>query len=308
MIYTCTYNPAIDYKIEVASFTEGTLNRTTFNKFVAGGKGINVSIVLNNLGINNVALGFIGGFTGKFVNNFLQDQFNLNSNFTEIHDITRVNVKLKNTDVETEINALGPIVSKEDMSRFLEVIQTLKQGDIIAIGGSPARGFASNYIDLVSHCKSNGIEFIIDSNNNNLIDTLKFNPLLVKPNIKELNDLFSCNIETEQDIIKYAKELVTQGAKNVIVSMGGEGSIFLNKTEIFKAKPITGEVKNTVGAGDSMVAGFITGLSKGLSNLESYKLAVACGTATAFSFDLAKENEINYYLDKLEIEVLNIED
>jgi 1-phosphofructokinase len=302
MIYTCTFNPAIDYKLETNSFTQGELNRSTFNKFVAGGKGINVSIVLNNLGIKNIATGFTGGFTGDYLKQFLTEEFKLSTNFINIHDLTRLNVKLNNNGIETEVNQEGPQVSRVEMDKMLTFVDTMKKRDILAVGGSPSRGYASSYDELIEKCVEKEIEFIIDSNQSSLMDTLCHKPLLVKPNIFELKEIFNEEIDSEEDIIFYAKKLLQFGAKNVIVSLGAAGSYFINNSFVYKANSIKGNVKNTVGAGDSMVAGFLAGLSMGYNSVDCYKMAIACGTATAFSYDLATKYDATSYFDKIKIQ------
>lgn len=304
MIYTCTYNPAIDYKVEVDGFIEGDLNRTTFSKFVAGGKGINVSIVLKNLGVENKVTGFIGGFTGEFVKDSLKKTYGLETCFITVNELTRLNTKINNNGVETEVNALGPVVTEEELNRLLDFVQTMDQTDILIIGGSPARGKAGSYLELVKLLRKKHVEFVIDTNKKSLIETLPYQPLLVKPNIKELNELFECDIQSLEEIVRYSKKLIDMGAKNVIVSLGGEGSVFVNQETVYKAKPIIGDVKNTVGAGDSMVAGFVKSYVNGGTSLEHYKTAIAAGTATAFSYDLAQEDEVNELLGSIEVEEL----
>lgn len=304
MIYTCTYNPAIDYKLELDSFTEGMLNRAITNSFVAGGKGINVSIVLNSLGFKNKAFGFVGGFTGNFVEKYLEEHYNLDTNFTRIKDTSRINVKMKSNHCETELNALGPFVTKFEMADFINQIKTLNKGDIIAIGGSCAKGEASNYISLIEALRELEVEFIVDSSNETLKEVLSYEPLLVKPNLNELCELFQTKIVTDSDIVKYANELLMLGAKNVIVSLGGNGSILVNNSIKLKAYPIEGNVINTVGAGDSMVAGFVAGFSEGLNIEDTYKLSIACGTATAFNQNLATQETVEEIIKKVRIEEL----
>ncbi len=298
MIYTITYNPAIDYKLEVDSFIEGHLNRTTSNYYIAGGKGINVSMVLKNLGVESIALGYVGGFTGEYIKNHLTNDLNIKHNFIEVSENTRVNVKLKNKELETEINSSGPVITKEEHEQMLEFISNLKCDDVVVVGGSAAKGEASSYKDICKICNEKGIKFVVDTSKKNLLEVLQYQPYLIKPNVVELEELFEVSIKNEEEIIHYANELLQLGAKNIIVSLGKDGSIFLNSEVIYKASPISGNVVNTVGAGDSMVAGFVAGINK-LTTKEAYKQAVACGTATAFSKGLANEENVQKYMKEI---------
>jgi len=302
MIYTCTYNPAIDYLMEVEGIVLGGLNRSRHHKLVAGGKGINIAIVLANLGIESVMTGFVGGFTGKYLVQYIDGYYQLKSSFVMIEDSTRVNIKLNHHGSETEINALGPVIKVGEMNRLLAFVERLGHDDILAISGSPAQGVADNYLDLIKTCGRRGIEFVLDTYNNALKEGLPYRPLLVKPNLNELQELFEVRIDTLADIVKYGKKLLELGAKNVIVSMGAKGNIFLNDKTFLVASPIKGIVKNTVGAGDSMVAGFLAGHVRKFDFKESFRLAVACGTATAFSDSLATKSEIDSCLTMVEIE------
>lgn len=302
MIYTCTLNPAIDYHLKVDSFGEGKLNRTKATRIVAGGKGINVSVVLMNLGVDNISTGFIGGFSGQFIQEYATKHYRLRTNFMTIDDMTRINVKMSHQGLETEINAPGPIVKESEMSKLLALVEQLRQDDILVISGSPAGGVANSYVRIVQKCVENGNEFVLDTNDSALKECLKFKPLLVKPNLVELQEFFDKSIESISDVITTAKALVEQGAKNVIVSLGDRGNVFVNQREVFVAKPIGGLVKNTVGAGDSMVAGFLAGVSQIFNLRDSFRLAVACGTATAFNGRLATKAGVDKYLPQVEIE------
>ena len=301
MIYTCTYNPAIDYKLELDNLVVGDLNRTNMSIFTAGGKGINVSIVLNRLEVENVSIGFVGGFSGKYFVDYLKEKYDLNTSFIEVSGKTRINVKLNTSGTETEINARGPKISLEELNILLSKIDGMSENDVLVIGGSVARGVANSYLDLVKKCKSKNIEFIIDTNKDNLLEVLTYQPLLVKPNLKELEELFDVSIKSQAEIIRYANKLLDKGAKNVIVSLGANGSLLINREAILQALPIIGDVKNTVGAGDSMVAGFVCEYMKSSDAKEAFKKAVAAGTATAFSYGLAKKADVLNYYHKVEI-------
>ena len=213
-------------------------------------------------------------------------------------------MKVNHNGTETELNGNGPVVTDMEMQQLLALFQGLTQGDILIIGGSTAHGAADSYLELVKLCTQKGIEFIIDTTKTSLLEILPYNPLLIKPNLKELCDLFNVNITSQEDIIKYAKELHKKGAKNVLVSLGKDGSIFVNSNVIYKATPITGTVQNTVGAGDSMVAGFIKGYVERKEVFEQFKTAVATGTATAFNTGLATTKDMENILEQVEIEVL----
>ncbi len=304
MIYTCTFNPAIDYMMQVEQFELGDLNRTTGNHYVAGGKGINVSIVLNNLKVENIATGFVGGFTGKFVEDYLNEKYSIITKFTEVKEVTRINVKLSANHKETEINALGPIVSKKEFQEFKEFISNLNSNDILVIGGNPARGAASSYLELVKLCHKEDIPYVIDSNKNHILEVLPYNPLFIKPNIKELEEMFDEKITNVDDIIYYGEKLLELGARNMIVSLGKDGAVFINKEHRFISKGIEGKAVNTVGSGDSMVAGFIAKYMQTKDYKEAFKYAVACGTATAFSLGLATKDKADKIYQNLRVEEL----
>ena len=296
MIYTLTLNPSIDYIMRLDDFKEGLTNRSFEDKKFPGGKGIMVSKLLKNLGENPINLGFLGGFTGEFIKNSLED-LGIREDFTKIKGDSRINVKLKCQD-ETEINAGGPDIDDEEIASFLEKISSLTNGDILVMSGSIPQSLSKDFYKRILDTKN--IDFTIDIAGNELLNYLKYKPLLVKPNIDELEAIFDTKID-DTNFLAYAKKLKQLGAQNVIVSMGKEGSIFISDDFTLKAEPIDGKLINSVGAGDSMVAGFIYGIKKGLSKKESYKLAVASGTATAFSEDIASKEFIYDILKKVEV-------
>lgn len=296
MIYTLTLNPSIDYIMKLDSFNDGATNRSYEDKKFPGGKGIMVSKLLKNLGENPINLGFIGGFTGDFIIESLR-KLHIKEEFTRIKGQSRINVKLK-YDAETEINAGGPNISESEINSFLEKIRNINSDGILIISGSIPQSLGSDFYKKI--LETNKLDFTIDIAGRELLDYLNYKPLLVKPNIDELEDIFGTKID-ENNIIIYAKKLQELGAKNVIVSLGKDGSIFVSDEMILKAKPIDGKLVNSVGAGDSMVGGFVYGIKNGLSKKQAYRLAVASGTATAFSEDIASKEYIYKILEKVEV-------
>ena len=296
MIYTLTLNPSIDYILRLDKFIDGATNRSYEDKKFPGGKGIMVSKLLKNLGEEPINLGFLGGFTGKFIKNSLDD-LGIKEDFTKIKGDSRINVKLKCQD-ETEINAGGPDIDDEEIAEFLEKISSLTNDDILVMSGSIPKSLSKNFYKIILDRKK--IDFTIDIAGKELLDYLDYKPLLVKPNIDELEAVFDVKID-DSNILSYAEKLKQLGAQNVIISMGKDGSIFLSEDGILKADPIDGKLINSVGSGDSMVAGFIYGIKRGLSKKEAYKLAVASGTATAFSEDIASKEFIYEILKKVKV-------
>lgn len=297
MIYTLTTNPSIDYIMRIDEFTHGATLRSKASVMYPGGKGIMVSKLLKNLGDDPVNIGFLGGFTGDFIKNELE-KLGIKENFTEIEGNSRINVKLKYQD-ETEINAEGPHIEEKEVEKFFASLKALKEDDLLVISGSLPKSLDKDFYKKVIVKVSS--KFTIDIANKEVLDYLKYKPVLIKPNKEELANIFETEIETDEEIISYARKLIELGAENVIVSLGGEGSIFVDKDRVLKASPITGNLVNSVGAGDSMVAGFVYGLSHDLSKEDAYKLAVASGTATAFSPDIGSKEKIDEILEKVEV-------
>lgn len=296
MIYTLTLNPSIDYIMRLYEYKDGFTNRSYEEMKFPGGKGIMVSKLLKNLGEDPINLGFIGGFTGEYIKSSLKD-LGIKENFTFIEDDSRINVKLKYRS-ETEINAGGPFISDEEVNEFLDNISTLNSNDTLIISGSIPKSLDDNFYKQILGC--NNVDFTIDVAGKELLDYLSYNPILVKPNIDELEMIFGEKID-KSNLLHYAKRLNDLGAQSVIISMGKDGSIFISEDLILKAEPIEGRLINSVGAGDSMVGGFVYGLKNGVSKKEAYKLAVACGTATAFSEDIAKKELIYEILKRVEV-------
>lgn len=303
MIYTVTLNPSIDYVIRLDEFKIGEINRTSEEYVYPGGKGINVSLILNELGHTTKALGFISGFTGAYIRDSLkskgldEDFINLESGFT------RINVKLKSSN-ETEINGQGPIISDADLDKLFQKLDTLTENDVLVLAGSiPNTLDSSLYQKIMKRLADKNIKIIVDATKDLLIKVLKYRPFLIKPNNHELEELFDVKLETTDDIITYALKLQEMGAKNVLVSLGKDGALLITEDgDIFKSNVASGQVKNSVGAGDSMVAGFIAGYLTTNSYEKALQLGAASGGATAFSSDLAKKEYIYELLNEIKIE------
>ena len=301
MIYTLTLNPSIDYVIKIDQFSDGETLRSNAEEKYPGGKGIMVSKLLKNLGEKSVNIGFLGGFTGDFIRKKLND-LGIEEDFTRIEDDSRINVKLK-YETETEINAQGPQIKEEEIEKFLNYLDQLQEDDFVIISGSIPKSLGDDfYRVIVNLLEMNNVRFALDTSGKKLFKLSSYKPFLVKPNKKELEEIFEDKIDSDEKIVKYARKLIDQGAENVIVSLGKDGSIFVDNSVIYKAKPIEGKLINSVGSGDSMVAGYIFGYMKGFSKLDSYKLAVSCGSATAFSPDIAEKELINEIFKKVEVE------
>jgi 1-phosphofructokinase len=301
MIYTLTLNPSIDYIVETPTIQLGELNRLVKETKFPGGKGINVSRVLNRLGTLNSALGFVGGFTGRYLEEYLQNE-GIETNFIEVSGDTRINVKLK-TNVETELNANGPNISEENIESLLNQIQALQPTDILVLAGSiPSTMPGSIYQRIVSICLENKVEFIVDAEERLLKTVLPFQPLLIKPNHHELGAFFGVDILDMNSAVYYGKKILDLGAKNIIVSLAGEGAVFISSQGVLKAEVPQGEVKSSVGAGDSMVAGFLAIYQKTGSFQEAFRYSVAAGSATAFSIGLCTREKIVELVNQINIE------
>ncbi|WP_161980886.1 1-phosphofructokinase [Streptococcus sp. S784/96/1] len=301
MIYTVTLNPSIDFIVRLDSVEVGAVNRMESDDKYAGGKGINVSRILQKLGYDNTATGFIGGFTGRFVTDGLVAE-GIKAQFVEVDQDTRINVKIK-ADHETEINGTGPVITEEQLAELEKTLSQVTPDDVVVFAGSaPANLGNQVYNRLIPLVKNAGAEVVCDFEGQTLLDSLAYEPLLVKPNNHELEAIFGVELNGIDDIETYARHILAKGAKNVIVSMAGAGALLVTPEAAYFAKPIKGQVKNSVGAGDSMVAGF-TGEFVATGNpLEAFKWGVACGTATAFSDDLASIDFIKETFEKVEVE------
>lgn len=300
MIYTITFNPALDYIVRVQDFKLGQVNRTSYEEVYAGGKGINVSIVLKNLDVENVALGYIAGFTGEEIENKIK-AFGCNTDFIKLNNgMSRINVKLKSNE-ESEINGQGPSISDQDLKELYRKLELLRECDILVLAGSIPATLPKNIYEIImERLSGKGIRFIVDATGELLLNVLKYKPFLIKPNHHELAELFNATIENEDDIVIYAKKLREMGAQNVLISRAGDGAIFVTeKDEIIKSDVPKGTLINSVGAGDSMVGGFIAGYLKNKSLEEAFKMGVATGSASAFSEGLATKEKVYELLNQI---------
>lgn len=293
MIYTVTFNPAIDYVMYVKSINHGEVNRALKEEVMFGGKGINVSTVLGNLGVENVALGFIAGFTGDAIEKGVAE-FGVKTDFIKLKNgMSRINVKLK-ADKETDINGSGPDISTDALNKLFEKLDNLKQGDYLVLAGSIPKSMPSDiYEKIMQRLQNKGIMFVVDATKDLLLNVLKYKPFMIKPNNIELGEMFGIELKDETKIIHYAKKLQSMGAANVIVSMAGNGALLVaSNGEVTKMGVPSGKVVNSVGAGDSMVAGFIAGYTQTGNYGYSLRLGSAAGSATAFSEGLATKDKI----------------
>lgn len=302
MIYTVTFNPSLDYIVSVKDFRPGMTNRTSSELMLAGGKGINVSIVLGNLGIKSTALGFIAGFTGDEIVRRLHNG-GINSEFIKINDgISRINIKLKSID-GTEINGQGPHIDSSHIEQLMNRLRRLESGDVLVLAGSIPAGISDNiYKDIMDMLKDKGVQIVVDATSRLLTNVLEYNPFFIKPNQHELGDIFNVTLNTQEEVIPYALELKKMGAVNVCVSMGGKGAILVaDDGNVYKAKAPDGILKNSVGAGDSLVAGFLAGWIEKKDYEYAFRKGVATGSASAFSERLATNGEVNDLIGKVAI-------
>lgn len=293
MVYTITLNPSLDYIVSVPEFKQGFVNRVTKEEIYPGGKGINVSIVLNNLDILNKALGFVAGFTGDEITKRLH-MLGCSTEFIKLYDgMSRINVKLKGIK-ESEINGQGPMIKENDLRSLYRKLFMMQEGDYLVLAGSiPSTLPAHIYENIMKTIENKGIYVIVDTHGDALRNTLKYRPFLVKPNQHELGELFDVSISTVEQSLIYAKELQAMGARNVLISMAENGAILLTeKNERYVQKAPVGKVINSVGAGDSMVAGFIAGYISTKDYQTAFKMGVAAGSASAFSEWLPSNQEI----------------
>lgn len=302
VIYTVTFNPSLDYIVSVKDFRPGMTNRTSSELMLAGGKGINVSIVLGNLGIKSTALGFIAGFTGDEIVRRLHNG-GINSEFIKINDgISRINIKLKSID-GTEINGQGPHIDSSHIEQLMNRLRRLESGDVLVLAGSIPAGISDNiYKDIMYMLKDKGVQIVVDATSRLLTNVLEYKPFFIKPNQHELGDIFNVTLNTQEEVIPYALKLKKMGAVNVCVSMGGKGAILVaDDGNVYKAKAPDGILKNSVGAGDSLVAGFLSGWIEKKDYEYAFRKGVATGSASAFSERLATVGEVNMLIDKVVI-------
>ncbi len=305
MIYTITFNPALDYIAQVEDFKIGEINRTKTETILPGGKGLNVSIVLKNLGIENTALGFISGFTGEELKRKMEAQ-GVKTDFVKVKEgITRINVKISSMNEkkveETALNGVGPLITENDIEVLMEKLQKMSTNDLVILSGSIPKNIDNTiYEKICKNLNEKGITFIVDSTQELLMNVLKYHPFLIKPNKDELEETLNCKISTKEDIIQSAKELKKLGAQNVLVSLGNDGALLLTKEDkTYYSKAPKGQVVNTVGSGDSMVAGFLAGYHQTKDYEVALKTGVATGSASAFSTRLATKEDVELLLSQL---------
>ena len=300
MIYTVTFNPSLDYIVSVNDFQLGLTNRTDSELILPGGKGINVSTILMNLGIDSTAFGFAAGFTGEEIIREVE-AMGIRSDFIKIDSgISRINLKLKNID-GTEINGSGPEISEEKIEELLRKLDILGEGDILVLAGSiPASMPADMYSTIMERLQHKNVTFIVDATKDLLINVLKYKPFLIKPNNHELGELFDVKLTTREEEIPYGKKLQKQGARNVLISMAGEGAVLVAEDgSVYEAPAPKGTLVNAVGAGDSMVAGFTAGWIEKKDYRHAFYMGVSAGSASAFSEYLATKEEIMDLYEKV---------
>ena len=300
MIYTVTVNPSIDYIVQLQNLTLGEVNWMDYDNMLPGGKGINVSRILQELGHESVAWGFLGGFTGNFVEDALK-KVGLKSDFTSIKGNTRINVKIKAQE-ETEINGKGPQLSADELDQFKAKFDNLTADDTAVFAGSLLPGLGDDfYFNLIKIIRSKGAQFVIDTTGDSLLKTLPEHPLVVKPNNHELAEMFHVKFNGMDDIVKYAKKLLEMGAQHVLISMAGDGGLMVTKDKVYRSLAPKGTVINSVGAGDSMLAGFTGTFAETKDPVEAFRYGLASGSATAFSEDLAARAKIDEILPQIKI-------
>jgi len=306
MIYTLTFNPSLDYIVTVPKFTCGMVNRTMEEIIFPGGKGINVSIVLANLGHESTALGFVAGFTGEEIEARLK-QFGCGIDFIKIHadfipvekGMTRINVKLR-SEQESEINGQGPAIAASDIDKLYEKLDALQDGDILVMAGSiPDVMPQTMYMDIMKHLQGRNLKIVVDATRDLLANVLPFHPFLIKPNNHELGEIFGVEIREKEDAVTYAKKLQERGARNVLISMAGDGAVLVAEDgSVYQAEAPKGKLINSVGAGDSMVAGFLAGYLEHGTYEKAFQMGVCTGSASAFSEELATKAEVLDLLEK----------
>lgn len=301
MIYTVTFNPAIDYVVHLqGELKQEGINRNTAEEYQFGGKGINVSNVLRTLGVESEALGFVAGFTGEGLEKGLQAS-GLHTDFIHVAEgMTRINVKIK-AEQEAEINGIGPNITQEDMKQLYQKLDQIQAGDTLVLSGSIPSCLASDtYEKIMAHLADKDIRIVVDATRDLLVNVLKYHPFLIKPNNHELGEIFNTVLKTDEEIADCARKLQEMGGRNILVSMAGDGALLLDETgEVHRIGCPKGRVQNSVGAGDSMVAGFLAGYLIKQDYSYALKLGTAAGSATAFSIGLAEKQDIDQLLETL---------
>ena len=303
MIYTVTLNPSIDYIVRLDKLVSGITNRTTSEEYYFGGKGINVSMVLAELDLDSTAYGFVAGFTGKAIENGIRNDHIITDFIKLKNGISRINIKIKAGE-ETEINCQGPHIDETELERLLQKIDRISAGDTLILAGSIPNTMPDDvYERMMERIRFKDVRIVVDATKKLLVNSLKYRPFLIKPNRQELSEIFNVEVKTEEDIEHYAKELQKMGARNVLISLGGEGAMLIDENGgKHKAGVLKEKVINTVGSGDSMVAGFVAGYEKTGDYAYALKLGSVCGNATAFLAGLETKEKINELLEKFEKE------
>ena len=301
MIYTVTFNPSIDYIVRMPRLVPGEINRVTYEDVLPGGKGINVSIVLSNLGHASCALGFVAGFTGRKIESRMQ-AYGATCDFIQVKEgMSRINMKIK-AEEETEINGIGPKIEEADIEALYAKLDALKAGDVLVIAGSvPSMLPSDMYERIMERLSGRGIEIVVDAERDLLVKVLQYHPFLIKPNNHELGAIFGVELEKRPDVVPYARKLQEMGARNVLISMAGEGAVLVpEKGDVVESAAPKGTVVNSVGAGDSMVAGFIAGYEESKGDYATaFRMGVCTGSASAFSPKLATRPEVEALLKTL---------
>lgn len=300
MIYTCTLNPAIDYFLQVDNFRAGELNHVKADRKMPGGKGINVSRVLKHLGQASKCLGFIGGFTGDFIKEKLAEE-GIETDFVAVNGDTRINVKLK-SNTETEINGVAPQITDDQLDALFAKLEKLTSEDILVLSGSvPGTLPVTIYKDMIEKVAGSRAKVVADTSGVAFKRVVTAKPFLIKPNHHELGEYFGVTVESFDDVKKYGKKLVDEGIEHVIVSMGGKGAIYIDKDEYLFAPPAKGELKNSVGAGDSLVGGFLSEYVVSGDFRKAFQKGAASGSATAFSVDLCSKEKVEELLPQIKV-------
>lgn len=300
MIYTLTLNPAIDYYMSMGNFQLGSLNSLEEGYTLPGGKGINVSKVLKNFSVESKALGFVGGFTGDYIKKHL-NEYEIESDFIELQENTRINIKLKTKDSETEIAGKSPTISRENVKELLKKFEEIKKDDVVILSGSVPNSISKSiYADIIKLLPKD-CKVILDTRGLHFVEGLKEGVFLTKPNNPELEEFFNRKLNNIEEIIQAGKDLQALGSKNVLISLGKDGSILITEKEVYIGNAPQGKLISSVGAGDSMVAGVVYGIAKGMTLEDSYKYGIASGSSTAFSEGLTTFEGMNSLLNKIEI-------
>lgn len=297
MIYTVTFNPSLDYIVTVDNLQLGAVNRTNQEIINPGGKGVNVSMVLHNLGYKSTALGFRAGFTGREIARLMEEQ-EIQSEFIEVDaGISRINVKVRSEE-ESEINGMGPDIGEADIQKLYKQLEQLVDGDTLVLAGSiPATMPETMYRDIMERLSGKKLQIVVDATKDLLMNVLKYHPFMIKPNNHELGEIYGVKLNTREEVIPYARKLQEDGARNVLISMAGEGAVLLTEDgNVYQSEAPKGKVKNSVGAGDSMVAGFVAGYMASQDYEQAFYMGVCTGSASAFSDGMATKEAVHELL------------